>query len=365
MLFRQDPNATRSGLPGFRVGITEGGKSANSGSSGRPHPDVVDEHSVRRGGADRQSGHLDQRVVVAVGAERARLAPHAAGLDGDGRCLGGLDPDGGGGLVDVPQQRPESQRSARGRSLQHPSARSKVRHGAGRRPRPPRRAAWEAWLEMHHDTAAEAWLRIAKKGSGLASISIARGPRRCLVLRVDRRPAQGSRRRVVPPALLSTAARSTWSQVNVEKVGRLIADGRMRTAGLAQVEAAHADGRWAAAYERQCTAALPDDLASALDAVPDARTAYDALGRSERYAVMLPVLKASTPEARAREVGRAVEPASAAPTRPELTVHMDRPPNVRCGPRSTSRRHRRRSGRCSATWTGCPSSRPSSCGWCP
>ena len=80
----------------------------------------------------------------------------------------------------------------------------------------------------------------------------------------------------------------------------------MRPAGLAEVEAAQADGRWDAAYESQRTAEVPDDLAAALAADPAARAAYDALGRSERYAVMLPVLKATTSEARAREVARAV-----------------------------------------------------------
>ena len=68
----------------------------------------------------------------------------------------------------------------------------------------------------------------------------------------------------------------------------------MRPAGLAEVEAAQADGRWDAAYESQRTAEVPDDLAAALAADDAARAAFEALGRSERYAVMLPVLKATT-----------------------------------------------------------------------
>ncbi len=77
----------------------------------------------------------------------------------------------------------------------------------------------------------------------------------------------------------------------------------MRPSGLAEVEKAKADGRWDAAYERQSTAEVPDDLAAALAADPVAAAAFEALGKSERYAVFLPVLKATTPSARAR--GRA------------------------------------------------------------
>ena len=80
----------------------------------------------------------------------------------------------------------------------------------------------------------------------------------------------------------------------------------MRPAGLAEVDAARADGRWDAAYERQSTATVPDDLAAALAADPVAAAAFEALGRSERYAVMLPVLKATSPSARAARVHHAV-----------------------------------------------------------
>jgi uncharacterized protein YdeI (YjbR/CyaY-like superfamily) len=82
---------------------------------------------------------------------------------------------------------------------------------------------------------------------------------------------------------------------------------RVRAAGgRAQVHVAQADGRWAAAYEPQRTATTPDDLAAALAGKPRARAAYEALGRSERYAVFLPLLKARTPAGRARALRRAV-----------------------------------------------------------
>ena len=80
----------------------------------------------------------------------------------------------------------------------------------------------------------------------------------------------------------------------------------MRPSGLAEVEAARADGRWDAAYERQSTAPVPDDLAAALAADPSRPAAFEALGRSERYAVFLPILKATTPDGASPQVARAV-----------------------------------------------------------
>lgn len=169
------------------------------------------------------------------------------------------------------------------------------------------RPAWESWLESHHADAPEAWLRIAKKGKGLELLSISEALDGALCFGwID-----GQRKGLDDVSFLQRycprRARSTWSQVNVDKVAALTAAGRMRPAGLAQVAAAQADGRWAAAYERQSTATAPDDLLAALAADPVALAAYDALGKSEQYAVMLPVLRATTPEARATAIRRQVE----------------------------------------------------------
>ena len=81
----------------------------------------------------------------------------------------------------------------------------------------------------------------------------------------------------------------------------------MRPAGLAEVAAAQADGRWAAAYASQRTAEVPPDLAAALAASPRAAAAFDGLGRSERYQVILALLKTRTEEGRSRALARAVE----------------------------------------------------------
>jgi uncharacterized protein YdeI (YjbR/CyaY-like superfamily) len=92
----------------------------------------------------------------------------------------------------------------------------------------------------------------------------------------------------------------------VAKVEALIASGRMQPAGLAEVAAAKADGRWEAAYEPQRNAEVPPDLAAALAADDRASAAFERLGRSDRYAVILPLLKARTPETRAKALARVV-----------------------------------------------------------
>jgi uncharacterized protein YdeI (YjbR/CyaY-like superfamily) len=100
--------------------------------------------------------------------------------------------------------------------------------------------------------------------------------------------------------------RSRWSQVNVAKVEELIAAGRMRPSGLAEVEAAKADGRWGAAYESQRNATVPPDLAAALAAKPQAAQAFDALSRTQQYAVILKLVTARTATARVAQLRKAM-----------------------------------------------------------
>lgn len=167
-------------------------------------------------------------------------------------------------------------------------------------------AAWERWLEAHHADRPGAWLRIAKKASALTTVTITEALDVALCFGwID-----GQRRSDDADHYLQRYSprrpRSSWSQVNVEKVAALTAAGRMRPPGLAEVAAAQADGRWDAAYERQRTAEVPPDLAAALDADEAARAFFASLGRTDRYAVLLRLMKARTPEERARRLTAAV-----------------------------------------------------------
>lgn len=171
----------------------------------------------------------------------------------------------------------------------------------------PNAAAWSAWLEEHHGDHTEAWLRIAKKNSGLESISITDA----LDVALCHGWIDGQRRGHDEVSFLQRYCprrpASSWSQVNVAKAEALIAAGRMRPAGFAQIEAAKSDGRWDDAYEPQRTAEPPPDLVAALNDDAAAKVAFEALGRSERYLIILQLLKARTPESRAKILAREID----------------------------------------------------------
>ena len=168
-------------------------------------------------------------------------------------------------------------------------------------------SALEAWLEAEGATAPGLYVRLAKKGSGIASVTYPELVESCLCFgwidgRSNRLDEATYLQRITP-----RRARSVWSQKNVTAVGRLVEAGRMRPAGLAAVEAAQADGRWERAYPGSADATVPDDLAAALDAVPGARAAFDALDRQSRFSLLWRVFTAATPETRARRITAAVQ----------------------------------------------------------
>jgi uncharacterized protein YdeI (YjbR/CyaY-like superfamily) len=167
-------------------------------------------------------------------------------------------------------------------------------------------AALEAWLESNPD-APGVYVKLAKKGAGVASVSYAELVEACLVHgwidgRSNRLDDQFYLQRITP-----RRARSVWSQKNVEAVEALTVAGRMRPGGLAAVEAAKADGRWERAYAGSATITVPDDLAEALAAEPAARATFDGLDGTNRYAVLWRVHTAATPATRAKRITALVQ----------------------------------------------------------
>ena len=168
-------------------------------------------------------------------------------------------------------------------------------------------AALEAWLEAEHLTAPGLYVKIAKKGSGVPSVNWAQMVEVLLCFgwidgRANRLDESFYLQRVTP-----RRPKSMWSQKNVTTVERLIAEGRMRPAGLAAVEAAKKDGRWEIAYAGSKDIAVPDDLAEALDADPKVRAEFDSLDGANRYAILWRVHTAATPTTRAKRIAAAVE----------------------------------------------------------
>jgi uncharacterized protein YdeI (YjbR/CyaY-like superfamily) len=168
-------------------------------------------------------------------------------------------------------------------------------------------AECEAWLETEHATAPGAYVKIAKKGSGVPSVDWAQLVEVLLCFgwidgRANRLDDRFYLQRITP-----RRPRSVWSARNVETVARLVETGRMRPAGLAAVEAARADGRWDRAYPGPATATVPDDLAEALAAEPAVAAAFEALGSADRYSVLWRVHNAATPQTRAKRIAAAVD----------------------------------------------------------
>ena len=160
----------------------------------------------------------------------------------------------------------------------------------------------ERWLETEHATARGVWVRMAKKASGIPSVSHAEALESALCYGWIDGQRKALDERFFLQKFTPRGSRSSWSRLNREKAERLIAAERMRPAGLAEVERARSDGRWEAAYEPQSTATIPYDLRRALDARPRARAFFATLDSRNRYAILYRLQDAKKPETRARRL---------------------------------------------------------------
>ena len=167
-------------------------------------------------------------------------------------------------------------------------------------------AAWEVWLAAQPRSAPGVWLKLAKASAGVASVSKAEA--------IDGALCHGWIDGQLNPydenwwliRFTPRKARSKWSEKNRIRAGELVGAGRVAAAGLAEIEAAKSDGRWDAAYAPQSTVTMPDDLAAALKAEPDARAFFDSLESANRYAILYRVHEAKKPETRAARIAKFV-----------------------------------------------------------
>jgi uncharacterized protein YdeI (YjbR/CyaY-like superfamily) len=168
-------------------------------------------------------------------------------------------------------------------------------------------AELEAWLDEHHQDSQGIWLSFAKKDTGVDSVTY----QEAVELGLCFGWIDGQARRVdeVYYAVRYTPRRprSVWSKRNVGLVAELSEAGRMRPAGLAQVAAAQADGRWDAAYDGSTYMTVPQDLQVALDAHPALAAAFAALNKSERYSILYGLQTAVRPQTRANRLQRALD----------------------------------------------------------
>jgi uncharacterized protein YdeI (YjbR/CyaY-like superfamily) len=162
--------------------------------------------------------------------------------------------------------------------------------------------AWGAWLAAHHADSPGLWLKIAKKGSAGRSISYSDAVDVALCHgwidgQKGRHDDEYWLQRFTP-----RKPGSNWSKINTERASALIASGRMKPAGLREVEQAQADGRWERAYESQSRVTVPEDLARALAANQRARRFFATLDSTNRYAILYRIGTAKRPETRAKRI---------------------------------------------------------------
>jgi uncharacterized protein YdeI (YjbR/CyaY-like superfamily) len=166
---------------------------------------------------------------------------------------------------------------------------------------------FDAWLADHHGHQPGVWLKLAKASSDVASMTSDEAVDVGLCWGWISGQRRGLDDTYYLQKYVPRRPRSRWSQVNVRKVEDLTAAGRMRPPGLAEVEAAQQDGRWDAAYVSQKEFTVPDDLRAALDGEPIASAAFDALSRTDQYAVVLDLVTARGPEVRTGRLRKALE----------------------------------------------------------
>jgi uncharacterized protein YdeI (YjbR/CyaY-like superfamily) len=160
----------------------------------------------------------------------------------------------------------------------------------------------ESWLEENHADAEGLWLKIAKKGSGVESVDYAEALRLALCFGWIDSQKRGFDEAFFLQRFTPRRPRGKWSQINRAKAEELIATGAMRSAGLAEVEAAKADGRWDAAYAGQRAATVPDDLKRELDRNKAAGEFFATLDSANRYAILYRLQEAKKPETREKRL---------------------------------------------------------------
>ena len=150
-------------------------------------------------------------------------------------------------------------------------------------------AAWRSWLGEHHAEPDGVWLVLAKKGTTQpTSLTYQQALEEAICYgwidgQAGRRDAATYKQRFTP-----RRRRSAWSKRNTDKAERLLGEGRMHPAGVAEIERAQADGRWDAAYAGSAEIEVPPELVAALAAEPKAQAMFEALNSQNRYAILYP-----------------------------------------------------------------------------
>jgi uncharacterized protein YdeI (YjbR/CyaY-like superfamily) len=168
-------------------------------------------------------------------------------------------------------------------------------------------AKWADWLAKNHEKSGGLWMKVAKKDSGIPSVTIVEA----LDMALCYGWIDGQRGSFDDKYYLQKYTprrpKSIWSKINVEKVERLIANGQMKPAGLKAIEAAKADGRWARAYDGQKNMTAPKDFQAALNKNKKAKIFFETLNSVNRYAILFRIHAAKKEETRLKRIKQFIE----------------------------------------------------------
>ena len=161
---------------------------------------------------------------------------------------------------------------------------------------------WAAWLAKNHSKSAGLWLRLAKKGSRLRSVTYQEALEVALCYGWIDGQKKPEDEQTWLQKFVSRSSRSIWSKINREKALALISSGEMKAAGLEAIENAKKNGRWDAAYDSPSGATVPSDFQAALDANPRAAAFFKTLDRANRYVVLWRIQTVKKAETRVRKI---------------------------------------------------------------
>lgn len=171
----------------------------------------------------------------------------------------------------------------------------------------PSQSKFADWLAKNHEKSAGLWLKIAKKDSGIPTVTYMEAIDVALCYGWIDGQKNSFDEKYFLQKFTPRRPKSIWSKINVEKVERLIKSGQMKPAGLKAIEAAKADGRWANAYDGQKNMAVPEDFQKALNKNKKAKAKFETLKSSERYSFLFRIHNAKKAETRERRIKQFVE----------------------------------------------------------
>jgi uncharacterized protein YdeI (YjbR/CyaY-like superfamily) len=165
-------------------------------------------------------------------------------------------------------------------------------------------AAWEDWLDTYHALSQGVWLKIAKKDSTTPTVSYAEALEEALCYGWIDGQKKSCDRQFWLQKFTPRRPKSAWSRVNIDKATQLILSGKMKSAGLKEVNVAKEDGRWNAAYESQRNFTVPEDFQAELDKNARAKAFYETLNKQNRYAIYFRIHSAKKPETRKARIDK-------------------------------------------------------------